>query len=33
MNSENLTYINDSFEQFRDFEYGLIINKQNEELV
>jgi len=33
MNSENLTYINDSFEQFRDFEYGLIINKQNKKLI
>ena len=33
MNSENLTYINESFEQFKDFDFGCAINKQNQELI
>lgn len=30
MNSENLTYINDSFEEFKDFDFGCSISKENQ---
>lgn len=33
MNSENLTYINDSFEEFKDFDFGCAISKENQELI